>query len=240
MKRSLVSFIAALAALLVVAASAHADSIPWAYSATSPAPIAASTSPLSSITFSGASGVASGSSGIIVYSVTSNSFATDASPDSFLNVPFNLAINLTDVKSTGSASPGATPSGVVNFAGLFNATNVTGKSLLPGMSTWTQVPGNTSPTSASITLGASDTGWNTYTVTLSSFTPPGQPGGGAGSIGAIVTVTPASGPSGSGSGGDGGDNTAPSAAPEPASFVMAALGLPLVVLLRRRMKKDQA
>jgi hypothetical protein len=236
MKKSLVSFAASLAALLVVGASVYADSIPWGYSATSPPSISASTSPLSSITFSGSSGVASGSSGIIIYTLTSSSAATSGAPDSFTNVPFNLAISLTDVASTGSSSPSAVPSGVVNFAGLFNATNVTSKSLLPGTTTWTQVPGNTSPTSTSITLGAPDTGWNTYTVTLSSITPPGQPGGAPGSIEAIVTVAPGSGPGSPGGSG----SPPPTGTPEPASLVLAGLGLPLVVLLRRRMKKDQA
>ncbi len=234
MKKSLVSFAAALAALLVVGASVHADSIPWGYSATSPPAISASTSPLSSIMFTGSSGVASGSSGIIIYTLTSSSSATSGAPDSFTNVPFNLAISLTDVASTGSSSPSAVSSGVVNFAGLFNATNVTSKSLLPGPTSWTQVPGNTSPTATSITLGAPDTGWNTYTVTLSSITPPGQPGGAPGSIEAIVTVTPGQAPQGSGG------SPPPSGTPEPASIVLAGLGLPLVVLLRRRLKKDQA
>jgi hypothetical protein len=245
MKKSLVSFAAALAALLVVGAGAHADSIPWGYSASTPAPISASTSPLSSINFSGGSGIASGSSGIIVYSLTTNSSTTDSAPDSFTNVPFNLAINLTDIKSTGSSSSGAISSGVVNFAGLFNASNVTTKSLLPGLTSFTQVPGNTSATSASLTLGASDTGWNTYTVQIGSFTPPGQPGGAPGSIEAIVTVTPGTSPGGSsgnsgggdGSGGGGGGSTL-SGAPEPASLLLASLGLPLIVLVRRRLKKD--
>ncbi len=245
MKKSSVSFAAALAALLVFGVGAHADSIPWGYSASTPAPISASTSPLSSIALSGASGIASGSSGIIVYSLTTNSSATDSAPDSFTNVPFNLAINLTDIKSTGSSSSSAVSSGVVNFAGLFNASNVTTKSLLPGTTMFTSVPGNTSPTSASIVLGANDTGWNTYTVQIGSFTSPGQPGGAPGSIEAIVTVTPgaASGSSGgngssNGSGGDG--STSPSGAPEPASLVLASLGLPLIVLLRRRFKKETA
>jgi hypothetical protein len=239
MKKSLVSFAAAVLALLVVGAGVHADSIPWGYSASTPPPISASSSPLSSIAFNGASGIASGSSGIIVYSLTTNSSAIDSAPDSFTNVPFNLAINLTDIKSTGSSSSSAISNGVVNFAGLFNASNVTGKSLLPGVATFTSVPGNISATSASLTLGADDTGWNTYTVQIGSFTPPGQPGGAPGSIEAIVTVSP-----GASSGSSGGNPEPPvgepNAAPEPASLVMAGLGLPLIVLLRRRIKKETA
>lgn len=232
MKKSLVLFAAALAAVLLAGASAHADSIPWGYSATTPAPISASTSPLSSITFSGASGIASGSSGIIVYNLTANSAATSAAPDSFTNVPFNLALTLTDITSTGSASPSAVTTGTVNFAGLFNASNVTNKSLLPGTTSWT------SPTSQSIVLGASDTGWNTYTVQLTSITPPGQPGGAPGSIEAVVTVTPATGPGGSGGTPSGGSGGSPSATPEPASLALAGVGLPILVLVRRRLKPN--
>ncbi|HZZ77736.1 MAG TPA: hypothetical protein VFE62_04400 [Gemmataceae bacterium] len=235
MKKSLVKFAASVAMLLIGSISVYADSIPWGYSATSPADISASTSPLSSISFTGASGVASGDSGIIIYNLKTNSSTTDAAPDSFSNVPYNLAISLTDIKATSSLSPGAIATGVVNFSGLFNATNVTSKSLLPGINGWTQVPGNTSPTMASVTLGSDDTGWRTYNVQISSFTSPGQPGGAPGSIQAIVTIAPTDGP-----GGPGGTGEPPSNTPEPASLVLAGLGLPLVVLLRRRMKKAQA
>ena len=239
MKRMLVSLGAALATFLLTSTGVRADSIPWGYSATSPPDIAATTSPLSSISFAGSSGVASGNSGIIIYNLTTTSSAPDSSPDSFNNVPFNLAVSLTDIKATGSsAAAGIRPTGVVNFAGLFNATNVTNKSLLPGTNTWTLVPGNASPTSASVVLGANDTGWSTYTVTISSFTPPGQPGGAPGSIQAIVTIVPASGgPGGPGDGGPG-NGEPPSGTPEPASLILAGLGLPLIVLLRRRLKKD--
>jgi hypothetical protein len=224
MKKSLVLF-AAVIAFLMVGTTVRADSIPWGYSATSFS-IANNNNNngTSTINFTSGSGVASGNSGIIIYNVTTNSTATDASPDSFTNVPFNLAVTLTDIKATGSSSSGAVTTGTLNFSGLFNATNVTAKSLLPGVSTWT------SPTSASIVLGAADTGWNNYNVQVVSFTPPGQPGGAPGSIEAVVTITPATGPGGSG-------DTGPSGTPEPASLALAGLGLPLIVLVRRRMKK---
>ena len=67
MKKMLVSYAVALAMLLTGSISVYADTIPWGYTATAPADISASTSPLSSITFSGASGVASGDSGIIAF-----------------------------------------------------------------------------------------------------------------------------------------------------------------------------
>jgi hypothetical protein len=233
MKSLLVKFAASVAVLLAGSISVYADSIPWGYSASSPADISASTSPLSSISFTGASGVASGDSGIIIYNLKTNSSATDSAPDSFSNVPYNLAISLTDIKATSSVVPGAITTGIVNFSGLFNATNVTAKSLLPGVNGWSQVPGNTSPTEASITLGSSDTGWRTYNVKISSVTSPGEPGGAPGSIQAIVTIAPGQDPGGSTGGG-------PQGTPEPASLVIAGLGLPIFVLLRRRMKKAQA
>ena len=227
MKKTLVTFGAIAVALLLVG-TARADSIPWGYSATSTS-IVNNNNPLgsSTINFTAGSGVASGASGIIIYNVTANSVALDTAPDSFSNVPFGLAVTLTDIKATGSASLSAVPAGQVNFAGLFNASNVTTKSLLPGSNSWT------SATSASVVLGADDVGWRTYKVDVVSFTPPGQPGGAPGSIQAIVNISPADGPGGSGEG-------PPSATPEPTSFILAAFGLPLFVLIRRRMKKAQA
>src|SRR5262249_34896316 len=161
----------------------------------------------------GATGVATGSSGIILYNMTTSSSATDASPDSFSNVPFDLAFTLTDVKATGSAAPSAHASELLHAKGMFNASNVTNHSLLPGMSPWGV------PVTLTAVLGSDDTGWRTYSVLLSSFTSPGQPGGAPGSIQAIVTIADGGKPGG----GDvpppppGGSGEPPSAAPEPAS-----------------------
>src|SRR6516165_4051594 len=97
MKRMLFS-LAGVAALWFAGAPVQADTIPWGYSATSPANITASTSPLSQIQVTGSSGVANGNSGIIIYNLTTSSGATDAAPDAFNNVPFNLSVSLTDIK----------------------------------------------------------------------------------------------------------------------------------------------
>lgn len=218
-----------LATLLLTGAGVRADSIPWGYSAADTV-IYNNNNPIktSAVNFTGSSGVASGDSGIIIYNLTTTSTAVDGAPDSFSKVPFDLGVTLTDIKATGSKSGTVTSSGVVNFSGLFSASNVTTKSLLPGTATWT------SPTTAEIVLGADDVGWRKYTVEISSFTPPGQPGGAPGSIQAIVTIAPTDGPGGSGEG------PPPSETPEPASLLLAGFGLPLVVLVRRRLKKDAA
>jgi hypothetical protein len=214
----------------------RADNIPWGYGAISPPDIMASSSPLSSIQMVGSAGSANGNSGIIIYNMTTTSFNDGVAqpPDTFSSVPFDLAITLSDIKALSASTGTIKTSGVVNFSGLFNATNVTDKSLLPGMPGWNLVPGNASETEANIVLGASDptVGWRNYKIVISSFTAPGQPGGAPGSIQAIVSITPADGPGGSGEG------PPTNATPEPASLLLAGLGLPLVVLVRRRMKKN--
>lgn len=229
MKRMFVALVAGFAALLTSGATVQADSIPWGYSAAD-TEIFNNNNPImtSSVKFTGSSGVATGSSGIIIYNLTSNSTALESAPDSFSAVPFDLGVTLTDIKATSSVSAGAQVSGVMKFSGLFNASNVSKSSLLPDGNTWTGAE------VAELTLGADDVGWRKYTVKIGSFTPPGQPGGAPGSIQAIVSITDAEGPGGSG------EEPPPTATPEPTSLVLAGLGLPLVVYLRRRMKKNAA
>jgi len=212
----------------------RADSVPWGYSAGNAEIFNNNNSAnSSSIVFNGASGVATGSSGIIVYNMAATSGVGESSPDSFSSVPFDLSFTLSDVKATGSASSTAKLSGVVHFSGLFSASNVTKNSLLPGAAPWS------SPVTAEVVLGADDVGWRKYSVTLSSFTSPGQPGGSPGSIQAIVRISDGSGPSGQDEpppppGGDG-EIPPPSAAPEPATLIMAAFGiLPICAIYRKR------
>jgi len=227
MKRTLVSLSAALAALLISGAAVCAESIPWGYTAADTDISSNNPSPLppSVIKMKGSSGVASGNSGIIIYNLTTESGTPDSAPDSFANVPFDLAVTLTDIKATGSASGSKKTNDVVKFSGLFNAENVTKSSLLPGETSWT------SAIVGEVVLGADDVGWRKYTVKINSFTPPGQPGGAPGSIQAVVTIVETD-PPGTG-------EEPPTKTPEPASLVLAGLGLPLFILLRRRMKKAQ-
>jgi hypothetical protein len=224
MQKTLVSLCAATA-LLFTGTAVRADNIPWGYSATDTT-IFNSNNPIqtSSIQFKGSSSVATGNSGIIIYNLTTSSSQDPATPDSFANVAFGLGVTLTDIKATSSALPTAVASGSVSFAGLFNATNVSKSSLLPGSNSWT------SPTTAApLILGSDDTGWRSYSVQVVSFTPPGQPGGAPGSIEAVVTVSPS----------DGTGTGIPPTAPEPTSLVLAGLALPALLMARRRLKKAQ-
>jgi len=224
MRKPLVSLCAAALAALVLTAGVRADNVPWGYSASS-SDIFNSNNPIqsSSVQFKGSSSVATGDSGIIIYNLFTSSTASEDAPDSFSSVPFHLGITLTDIK----AGALGTPTGSVSFDGLFSATNVSKSSTLADVASWV------GDTKAEVVLGSDDSGFRKYTVTIASFTPPGQPGGDPGSIQAIVRITPV--PKGPPDDGGGGGNT--NDAPEPASLVLAGLGLPLVMLARRRMKK---
>jgi hypothetical protein len=218
--------VGAVLALLVTSTAVKADGIPWGYTAADTT-IFNSNNPIqtSSIVFKGSSGAASGNSGFIIYNLTTTSTASSSLPDSFANVPFNLSVTLTDINATGSSDPGKVVNGTFSFSGLFNADNVTKTSSVPGPVTWT------SPTTAMMKLGGSDTGFSDYSVSIASFTPPGQPGGAPGAILALVNVAPEKG------GGSGGP---PPDAPEPTSLALAALALPALFAARRRLKKAQA
>jgi hypothetical protein len=231
MNRNLAVALAAFIAMTVTVSGARADSIPWGYAAGNAEIFNNNNgSKTSAIQFAGASGVATGNSGIIIYNMTTMSTASEASPDNFFNVPFDVSFNLTDVLATGSSSGSAKSTDLVHFSGLFSASNVTTQSLFPGAAPWT------SPPTAELVLGADDVGWRTYSVMLTSFTSPGQPGGSPGSIQAVVTIrSNDEGPGG------GEDPPPPSATPEPATLVLASLmALPLAVWARKRRQQKDA
>ena len=121
--------------------------------------------------------------------------------------------------------------GTVFFSGKLSASNVSKTTFTLDDISWT------SPLVGKVTLGGDGpgTGWRDYTVTVNpswSFAPPGVPLGPDGSIYVDVKITPGTAPQG--------DGETPGQTPEPASLVLASLGLPMLVLIRRRLKKAQA
>lgn len=144
-------------------------------------------------------GVALGNADIVAVNLTAFTFSPipEGKRYSFTNSPYRLGITLTDVDSKQS--------GALHFAGVFD-----------GSLTDSAVHLHTHLTSArwqSLILGS-----DRYTVSLTTYTPPGPPAEGAeGSINAFVSVQPAS-------------------APEPSALILAGIGLAGAVFsgLRRR------
>ncbi len=125
------------------------------------------------------------------------SFSPSSTPDRFTDTPYQLAIRLTDVNSHTS--------GHLRFSGIFNG-------IMTDSAIQLQTK-FTSPIRQSLVLGKS-----VYTVTLTSYAPPGPPSEGSeGKISAYVEVHTAH-------------------APEPSSLMLAGTGLVGTTLswLRRR------
>jgi hypothetical protein len=222
MRKMMVSLCTAVA-LLSTSTAVRADPS-WSYAATAVPSISASTfnTPIntSSITFTGGSGNVTGTSSIVIYNLATVSSESQATPDTFANVPFTMGVNLQDTASLGNPAG----SGSVTFQGKYSATGVSSSSSQNGALTWLQSNGTYSsalPTASTLNLGA-----NTYTVSIISVTPPGAPGL-PGSVEALVTVN--------GPGIQGGQP--PPTAPEPTSLVLAGVALPALLRARRRLKK---
>ncbi|HEY7152605.1 MAG TPA: PEP-CTERM sorting domain-containing protein [Gemmataceae bacterium] len=201
-------------AVLIVALSAsrgEAGLIPWSYewnthpivlNADSPKPHGASPGGIhlipGAITITGSpDGVAHGSANITAVKLATFIFSPTSQPDRFHNTPYQLAVKLTDVHSHAFGS--------LHFSGAFNGTMTD--------STVNLKTKFTSPRRQSLTLGH-----NVYTVTLTSYSPPGPPSvGSEGNISAFVDVRPAH-------------------APEPSSLMLAGSGVVVAALcwLRRR------
>jgi hypothetical protein len=243
MKKSLASLVlAALAVLLLVGTNASADPIPiqWSFSAN---PITdntgaggtsgvafpggklpSSTSPLSSILFTPSFGNLTGSTGLIIYNMATVSTQSGA-PDSFNNVDFLASFTVSDTKTLQT--------GTVTFHGQYNATNVSPGSLTKGVTNWVNDQGNVSATEASVVLGTgSDVRTYDFQIKPGDFLSSLAPNGGVGSFGVEATAT-------DGNAGSSGE-IPPTGTPEPASLVLAGFGLPLFVLMRRRLKKNKS
>lgn len=232
MKKYLFS-IASVATLLLVGTNAHAQPIIWSYVAAdtkvdNSTPVSAATS---TIAFTGQSYGSVNNSGIVIYKLATSSTASEGAPDSITDASFTLGITFVDTKAGADAVSGTKKvSDTVFFTGKLSASNISKSTFSFDALSWS------TPLVQKITLGGSDPtdGWREYTITVPSwsFSPPGVPNGPDGSIYVDVKVGPGEGPGGSGDGGG-----TPGATPEPTSLVLAGLGLPLFVFMRRRLKK---
>lgn len=239
MKKSLASLVlAAVGVLSLTGTNAWADPIQWSFTASpiadasgTPYPggkLPSSTSPLSSIQFTPSSGNVTGSTGIIIYNMTTLSQQSSATPDSFNNVDFLASFTVTDTKTNFLGNP--TASALITFHGQYNASNVSAGSLTKGAINWVNDQGNVSATEATVVLGSgSDVRTYDFTINPGDFLSSQAPNGGVGSFAVDATVT-------NGSAGGSGDPP-PTSTPEPASLVLAGFGFPLLLLVRRRLKK---
>jgi hypothetical protein len=192
--------VAASAVLLCWGAEARADKVGWSYNWTPSSTEILSDSGQSKLILSNepigkASTMPGNSTDIVATNIKTVSSVDPGTLDSFTNRPFSLAVTLTD--STSSQS------GTLTFTGVFNGTLNSGAAKIVGTITGSQVQ--------SLTLGGSK-----YTVTMgqpNQYSAPSPPDStNLGSISASASVTVSS-PGG------------PPSAPEPASLVLAGLGL---------------
>jgi hypothetical protein len=181
--------------------SARADLIHWSYNwSASPADIHADAPGTGYITLTNESNQkVAGDSDIVATNLQVHSTATIDHPDFFTAKPYTLTLALTDQASNQS--------GTLTFTGQLTGTATAGNSLIgnafTGMTTQQLVLGN-----------------DRYTVTISSYTPPGPPGTvNSGSIGAHANVTV---------------EQIIHTLPEPSSLVSCAFGSLLLLLRCRR------
>ena len=221
----------AAALLLMTGSAVRADRINFGYSASSAVnPVDGTntifnnnnTSQTSSVAFTPANGAASydTTSGVtsqfIIYNMTTQSTVkagAGATYDSFSAVPFNLGVTVTDLTSSAQQA--------FNFSGTYNAQHVSSSTSFVDPAT--QGINWTTPQSVTQTIGN-----NSYTMDIVHWTAPGAPGS-AGSILAEISVTPGNG-----------STSGPPTAPEPTSLVLAGLGLPALLAVRRRRRKLEA
>ena len=224
MKKSLVLFAAALA-FLIAGTTVRADSIPWGYSATSTSITNNNNaSATSTINFTAASGVASGNSGIIIYNLTTSSTAMSTSPQ----------LHQRPVQSRRHADGHRLHRQHFPHAGHQRHTELRRhvqrhqrdlEELAPRRDQLDHADhGEHRPGSARHRLEQLQRADRQLHAPRPARRAPG-------SIEAVVSITPATGPGGSGS-------PPPNSTPEPASLVLAGLGLPFIFFARRRMKQS--
>jgi hypothetical protein len=200
---------AAIALLLGTGLTARASLVAWSYDFDrTPAVVLAGTGGVTLTNEPGAT--AAGSSDIVATNLKVFSSADASSPDHLSPTPYTLTLSLTDTASHASTT--------MTFHGMLSGTFSAGSAHI--------LNSFTGATMLTAVLGG-----NTYAVNLGAYSPPGPPSASnSGSISAHVTVTPAGN-----HGGHGGPP--PSTTPEPATAIMAGLGLGFVGLASWRKRR---
>jgi hypothetical protein len=164
-------YAAAIALCLLAGARARADFVSWEYNWTpSATEILADNPSTGKILLSNEpGGSAVGNSYVVATNIKTASTANPASPATFTNKSYSLALVILDDASKST--------GTLTFSGVFNGTLSSKSAII--MNTFT------GPQTQSIKLGSS-----LYTVQIGPFAPPGPPTANiAGSISALATVT---------------------------------------------------
>ena len=217
-KRSSALFAAALGLVMLSGTAVRADFIPWTYNWTrNPIAVGADAGGTGGIALTNEPvNHAVGASDIVATELRTFSSASASTPDTFTNAPFSLTLALTDDGSHQTTS--------LTFNGVFNGSFSSGSANITA--SWT---GSTTQT---VTLGS-----DSYTVSMTGYSPPGPPGSAnAGGIGAHVDVSASTG--GGGGGGGGGDPGPPATAPEPSTLALSGLGLSFLGLASWRKRRQ--
>jgi hypothetical protein len=198
----------AVGAVCFLAAPLRADFVRYSYSSIPAAPsVTSNSSSSSAVNFNGENNVlAFGNSDIVLAGLTTTSTASPTNPATFTNRFWAVDLEITDYTSGDSYN--------FLFGGQLNG------QLSNASSTFTN-------TFIGLTSESATIGNNVFTVTLTTFSPPGPPtASNTGSIGAYVSVVQKAG------GTIQGDT-----APEPSTLVLAGLGLAGFAVARWRRRQ---